>query len=177
MFNKILLCVDDSPTSTEIARVGADVARRYDAEVVVLSVLDAARFSSPPFSGLEAINLVDWHSRSLGQTGQRIRSMFETLGIRNRVMLLPGRTAETVVEVARQEEADLIVMGGENKSRLRAMVDGSLWADVARTAPCNVLRVLPQAEEPSECPPRRNRNSGTLIPVAKPSFAVDPLAS
>lgn len=177
MFTKILLCVDDSPTSDRIASVGADLATRYDAEVVVLSVMDPARFASPPYSGLEAIHMVDWHSRSLAQTGQRIRAAFETMGIRNRHMLLPGRTAETVVEVANQEQADLIVMGGETKSRLRIAMEGSLWADVARTAPCNVLRVAPDSEATEERPTRPSRFARFSIDRKTGAQAVDPLAS
>lgn len=174
MFRKILLCVDESPTSQEIAVVGADIARRYDSEVVVLSVLDPSRFPSPPYSGLEGVQMADLHSRSLTLVAQQVRAQFESMGIRNRHMLLPGRTANTIVEVASQERASLIVMGGENKSRLRIMLEGSLWNDVARSAPCNVLRVLPPQEDPSACPPRKNR--GTLIPIRR-MLAVDPLAS
>lgn len=177
MFSKILLCVDDSPISDQIAKVGADVARRYDAEVVILSVLDPSRFASPPYSGLEAMNMVDRYSRSLAHTSQRIRVALEGLGIVTRMLVLPGRTADTVIEVANQEQVDLIVMGGETKSRLRAVVEGSLWSDVARSAPCNVLRVSPQPDDPSLVPPKKDRNSGTLIPVGFRRLAVDPLAS
>jgi nucleotide-binding universal stress UspA family protein len=173
MFNKILVCVDDSAHSEQIASVGMDVAGRYGAEVVVLSVLDPARFAAPPFSGLEAIQMVDRHSRSLAHTGQRTRAAFESMGITSRLLVLPGKTAETVIEVAHQERVDLIVMGGEAKGRLRAAVEGSLWGDVARLAPCNVLRVSPKDEV--IVPPRRGR--GMLIPVAFHRHAVDPLAS
>jgi nucleotide-binding universal stress UspA family protein len=174
MFCKILLCVNDSPLSDQIAHVAADLARRYKAEVVVLSVLDPSRFACTPYSGLEAISMVDRHSRTLADTGQRIRAAFEGMGIVNRLLVLPGRTAETVLEVAHQEGVDLIVMGGETKSRLRAAMEGSLWADIARTAPCNVLRVSPKEEEaPVERP---NRRPGMRIPLGLRRHAVDPLA-
>lgn len=177
LFNKILLCVDDSPASDRIATVGADLANRYNAEVVVLSVLDPARFATPPYSGLEAMSMVDWHSRSLAQTGQRIRASFETMGIRNRLMLLPGRTAETVVEVANQEQADLIVMGGETKSRIRVAMEGSLWADIARTAPCNVLRVPPIPDSEASGPAQPRRFSRVRRALSARTQSVDPLAS
>jgi nucleotide-binding universal stress UspA family protein len=177
MFCKILLCVDDSPVSDQIGKVGADLARRYSAEVVVLSVLDPSRFASPPYSGLEAMSLVDRYSRSLAHVGQRVRASLEGAGIATRMLVLPGRTAETVIEVAQQEQADLIVMGGETKGRLRALVEGSLWADVARAAPCNVLRVSPAEGDQSPEPPKKDRNSGTLIPLGLRPLAVDPLAS
>lgn len=174
MFKKILLCVDDTPLADQIADMGVDVARRYRADVVVLSVLDPARFPAPPYSGLEAIHMVDRHTKSLANSGERIRAMLESLGIDTRLLVLPGKTADTVVEVACQERADLIVMGGENKSRLRAALEGSLWGDVARTAPCNVLRVSPKEEPVST--PRRGRSIMAGLSAFR-ALQVDPLAS
>jgi len=158
MFKKLLLCVDDSPLADQIARVGADLACRYDAEIVLLSVLDPARFASPPYSGLEAVGLLDKHSRSLTDTGHRLSVHLNEMGIPTRTLFLPGRTAETILEVAAQEKADLIVMGGESKGRLRSWMEGNLWADVSRAAPCNVLRVRPAGAE-------RDRERGRLVPA------------
>ena len=171
MFGKILVCVDDTRLCEQVTSVGIDVAGRYGAEVVVLSVLDPARFALPPFSGLEAIQLVDRHSRSLAESGQRVRAAFDAQDIPCRLLVLPGRTADTVVEVAGQEGVDLIVLGDEAKGRLRAAMEGSLWADVARTAPCNVLRVSPPERNSLGSPHRRP------LPAALSHAAVDPLAS
>lgn len=174
MFSKFLVCVDDSPLSEQIADVGLDIALRYRAEVVVLSVLDPTRFPSPPYSGLEAIEMVDRYTQTLAHFGQRIRSFFEGMNIPSRLLIVPGRTAETIVEVANQERVNLIVMGGENKSRLRAAFEGSLWGDVARTAPCHVLRVTSK-DSPAETP-RGGR--GVLDYFASfRALKVDPLAS
>jgi nucleotide-binding universal stress UspA family protein len=121
------------------------MACRYGSEVVVLSVLDPARFAEPPYSGLEAIAMVDQHSRSLTDMSHRVSLMLEGMDIPNRVVFLPGKTAQTIIEVARQEQVDLIVMGGETKSFLRSLLEGNLWSDVARGAHCNVLRVNPES--------------------------------
>lgn len=157
MFKKLLLCVDDSPLADQIGRVGADLACRYDAEIVLLSVLDPARFASPPYSGLEAVGMIDKHSRSLTDTGHRIGAHLNEMGIPTRTLFLPGRTADTILEVASQERADLIVMGGESKGRVRSWLEGNLWVDVSRAAPCNVLRVGPADAE-------RDRERGRQVP-------------
>jgi nucleotide-binding universal stress UspA family protein len=164
MFKKLLLCVDDSSIADQIARVGADLACRYDAEIVLLSVLDPARFASPPYSGLEAVGLIDKHSRSLTDTGHRLSVHLNEMGIPTRTLFLPGRTADTILEVAAQEKADLIVMGGDSKGRLRSWLEGNLWADVSRAASCNVLRVGPAGVE-------RDRARGKTAPAAPPTPA------
>jgi nucleotide-binding universal stress UspA family protein len=173
MFKKLLLCVDDSPLADQIGRVGADVARRYDAEIVLLSVLDPARFATPPYSGLEAAGMIDRHSRSLTDTGHRVSVHLTEMGIPNRRLFLPGRAADTILEVADQEGADLIVMGGGPKGRLRSWLEGNLWADVSRAAPCSVLRVGPPEAERTPTRGRRVPAAPAVAPVAAaPRYAV-----
>ncbi|MBC8143532.1 MAG: universal stress protein [Armatimonadetes bacterium] len=141
MFKKILICVDDSPVSDRIAEVGADIARRYNADAILLSVLDAARFARPPFSGLEAVAMVDHHSRSLTNNAYRLHEELQAEGVNSRVMFLPGQTAQMILSVADQEQTDLIIMGGDAKNWMRSLLEGNLWSEVSRAAPCNVLRV------------------------------------
>lgn len=160
MFQKILVCVNEDNFSEKVAQIGADVARRFHAEVVVLSVMDATRFAETPYSGLEASDMIDRHSRSLTGMAHRISLGLDTLKIPNRVIFLPGRTARTIIEVAQQEKADLIVMGGETKGRLRSWLEGNLWSDVSQSAPCNVMRINPDS------------TSGTFIPPGKDEHAL-----
>lgn len=153
MFQKILVCVNEDEFSDKVASIGADVARRFHAEVVILNVLDASRFAEMPYSGLEASEMIDRHSRSLTGRAHRISLALENLKIPNRVIFIPGRTAQTILEVATQEKVDLIVMGGETKGRLRSWFEGNLWSDVSRCAPCNVLRVSPDSASWTLIPP------------------------
>lgn len=58
-----------------------------------------------------------------------------------------GRAAKTIVERAETIHADAIVMGTHGRSGLEQMLLGSVAEAVARTAPCPVLTVRPEAFE------------------------------
>jgi nucleotide-binding universal stress UspA family protein len=56
-----------------------------------------------------------------------------------------GRAAETIVTVAQDIGADLIVMGTHGRTALAHMLLGSVAEKVVRTAPCSVLTIRPDA--------------------------------
>ena len=58
-----------------------------------------------------------------------------------------GHAAKTIVERAEAIHADAIVMGTHGRSGLEQMLLGSVAEAVARTAPCPVLTVRPEAFE------------------------------
>ena len=59
-----------------------------------------------------------------------------------------GRAAEVLADIAREDDADLIVMGSRSRGRMRAAV-GSAVLDLLHDAPCPVL-VVPAGDEPAE---------------------------
>jgi nucleotide-binding universal stress UspA family protein len=143
MYRKIVVCIDDTPLSERVTRIGADLACRYDADIVLLSVVDPARFARQPYTGLEAVQMLDRHSRSLSNQTHRMGALLHGMGVRSKEMILPGRSVETILNVADEENADLIVIGTEAKSRLHAWLHSDLWSEVSHKASCNVLRVIP----------------------------------
>jgi len=58
-----------------------------------------------------------------------------------------GHAAKTIVERAEAIHADAIVRGTHGRSGLEQMLLGSVAEAVARTAPCPVLTVRPEAFE------------------------------
>ena len=141
MYRKIVVCIDDTPLSERVTRVGADLACRYDSEIVLLSVVDPARFAHQPYTGLEAVEMLDRHSRSLSSRAHSLSNMLHGMGVRSRQLILPGRSVETILNVSQAESADLIVMGTEARSRWSAWINSDLWSEVSHKAPCSVLRV------------------------------------
>jgi nucleotide-binding universal stress UspA family protein len=57
------------------------------------------------------------------------------------VEIAVGRPADTIVRLAREYHADLIVMGTHGRTGLEHMVMGSVAEKVVRLAPCPVLTV------------------------------------
>ena len=50
-----------------------------------------------------------------------------------------GDVAEEIVDVARENDADIIIMGHDRRGRLESLIKGSVAEKVERTAPCPCL--------------------------------------
>jgi nucleotide-binding universal stress UspA family protein len=143
MYKKILVCVDDTPLSQHVTQVAADLAGRYGASIVLLSIVDPARMAKQPYSGLEAVQMIEKQSRSLSNTLHRTGDRLTKMGILNQEIVVSGRSVESILRVAESETADLIVIGSTSRSRMQAWLNSDLWNEVSHKAACNVLRVTP----------------------------------
>jgi nucleotide-binding universal stress UspA family protein len=61
--------------------------------------------------------------------------------VRARVVERFGEPAETLVEIATAEDADLLIVGSRNRNGLARLALGSVSGRVVRDAPCDVLVV------------------------------------
>ena len=60
--------------------------------------------------------------------------------------MLVGDPREALIEMARREGADLIVVGSHGRSGLTKLLMGSVASHVVTHAPCDVLVVRPRAK-------------------------------
>ncbi len=136
MFRKILLGVDGSEHSAKAIPVSADLARASDAEVIVLHVREheltwAADVDLETMP--EAMDLVDGIVRDLKDVG---------VSVRGEVLRAPaGQTPRVILDVARAEHADLIVLGTRGLSDWGRLLLGSVTHKVMHLADCSVLVV------------------------------------
>ena len=136
MFEKILLAVDGSEHSAKAVAVAGDLGRRYHAEVVVLHV----REHELTWSGdedaetpEEAVDLVDGVVRRLKDEGT---------GVRGEVVRVPlGQTARAILDMCRDEDTDLIVMGTRGLTDWGRLLMGSVAHKVVHLAEVPVLVV------------------------------------
>jgi nucleotide-binding universal stress UspA family protein len=113
---RILVATDRSDTAEDAVSFAEEMARRYEAELIVLQVLvpDEARRGEP---GSER-----------GGSG------------RTRVVV-NSDPAKAIVDAAREEQADVVVVGNVGvRSRKRFLV-GNVPSAVAHQAPCTVVLV------------------------------------
>jgi nucleotide-binding universal stress UspA family protein len=136
MFEKILLAVDGSVHSYRAIPVAGDLARRYAGEVVVVHVREHEitwaqdiELETPD----EAQKLIDGVVRELKDSGASAR------GEVFRVAL--GQTPRVILDVAKEEGADLIVMGTRGLSDWGRLLMGSVAHKVMHLAECPVLIV------------------------------------
>ena len=136
MFDKILLAVDGSEHSRKAASVAGEIGRAFGAEVVVLHVWED-EFTSAIDVVLEteeeASELIDGIVRELKDAGGSARGM---------VVRAPfARTAGTILDVAKEEAAGLIVMGTRGLSDWDRLLIGSVAHKVVHLADVPVLIV------------------------------------
>jgi nucleotide-binding universal stress UspA family protein len=137
MISTVAVGTDGSATAAEAVRFAADLARRFDAELVLLS---ASEKESAPRRA-QTDKELQWAFSPSARAREilaRTQRKAEAEGIRCRTLIDEGDPAEVLVQLAGECDADVLVIG--NKGMKRRML-GSVPNTVTHKAPCSVLVV------------------------------------
>jgi nucleotide-binding universal stress UspA family protein len=130
MIQRILLATDGSETAMKAARWAAELAKTYGAKVTVLHVvhIPAALAGSTILPGGAADVAVV--TRLMEQAAEGVLTVttpvLEQANVEYDTRVEYGHTAETIVRVATEEKADLIVMGSRGLTDASALLLGSV---------------------------------------------------
>ncbi len=151
---KILVPVDFSSCSRAALDYALLVAQRFRAPLEVLHVIR----QPPSYPGAEVMVDVSGQSRvSLAKFArQQAEKELETFvasvsipdGVQLSTRLSMGDPIRMILEVAATSAVDLIIMGTNGRTVLRAFVVGRVAEKVVRRAPCPVLTVRDPAKRP-----------------------------
>jgi len=138
MLDQILAAVDNSAEGTRALRMAVGLAREIGADLKVIIVLKPlpACFSfavSAIFAGI-------WRKAQLQKSTAlqaQARLQMRKAGIYADVELVTGNEVRTIVKYAKENRADLIVMGMRN----RTIVTDRTTLEVGERSPCAVLCV------------------------------------
>lgn len=162
MIRDILLPLDFSSSSTRALRYGLDLAERTGATLHVLHVEEIplgplVKGAPSPAPGKTKL-LEEFRERcqSLPNTGA-----LNALDVQYRVER-GGAAAPTLIDVAEDTSADLIVMGTQGHRGLQRAFLGSTAREVLRTAPCPVLATRALSDEEPPGPPSVER---IVVPI------------
>ena len=139
MFDKILLAVDGSNCALDAAKVAGNLARSANSKQLrVLTVYD-----SIPHYLMDSAQrpLIEAHIK---ESELIIKDAVEMIGKIQGVLdtdILSGDAADSIIEAAKDEKFDLVVMGARGKGSLMGLLLGSHIHKVATHAPCPVLIV------------------------------------
>jgi len=129
--------MDETRAASVAARQAIERARESGAELLVFSVIDPGQLH---VAGIRA-RRVDQERDRLAFAARAIVEEARAKGVAATYLVWEGEPAEAIVEAARSEAADLIVLGSRPRTNLRRLVLGSVSSEVARRAPCEVLVV------------------------------------
>jgi len=137
IFRKILVADDGSPDGERAANVAVRVAAKVKSEVILLGVVE------PPNVQAEGEGLpVEDPSisrRTMEERFERFLRLGRSLGVVMLVEIVEGRPSEKILQRAKAERADLIVLGRRNLSGVRRWLEGSTSETVLREAACSVM--------------------------------------
>ena len=145
MYRRILVCTDGSALAQSAAYHGIELAAQLKAGVVALLV-------TPPFEppvGYETSPLAIQIERHERESKAAARRWLGAIAARAKAARVPCETlhvgqyppAATIVETAKKERCDLIVMGSHGRGALGQMMLGSVTTRVASTCSVPLLIV------------------------------------
>ncbi len=149
MIIKILVPVDGSEHSDRALNFALDLAEKYSAKITLLNVAQPVIDYGPmlvtqPMLPPESMpiyvkEIEDAHKRLLTEAVKKAKKAKPDLSISK--ILTDGRPADRIVEIAKKENFDLIVMGSRGTGGIKKFFLGSVSDRVADEASCPVLLV------------------------------------
>ena len=158
---KILVPIDHSDDSQRALLWAASIAEKYGAELLLLHVLSKAvekvyppgesAWANAPASYYEGMSpgsqpfgrqpiIIDLAAKARAELHDlAAKHLQEPVSLRLKVTV--GKPPEEILRVAREEVAELIVMGTHGRTGLRHLLLGSVAEEVTRRAPCPVFTV------------------------------------
>jgi len=139
---KILHPTDFSECAARAEGVAVDLARKLDADLVLVqAVVEAPLYSEGFISRSDVRTVYDaqrkWSEKALDARAEQLRRT----GVKTTWRVQLGAPHEEIIRTAAEEHAGMIVMGTHGMSGLNRMLLGSVADRVIRLAPCPVLTV------------------------------------
>jgi nucleotide-binding universal stress UspA family protein len=139
---RILTATDFSRHSQVALQYAAAFAKAFHAEVYLCHVLESPDFLAqfPPVSeGYFPPNLGELQEK---QARIQCEQVLASVGLSQaQVLLLHGKPSLEIIQAAREEDVDLVILGTHGRGAVAHMLLGSIAEKVVRTAPCPVLTV------------------------------------
>ena len=146
-FKRILVPTDGSDNAGRAVKVASDLAKRYDAEIIILHVIQVPHKLLAASSRTASATVLDQYYREFGKEGQRIvedaLSIAKSQGApaRGKVLDKPSSQVEAITNYSAAEKVDLIVMGTRGLSGFKKLLMGSVSSGVLSHTICSVMIV------------------------------------
>jgi nucleotide-binding universal stress UspA family protein len=142
MYKMILIATDGSDKSNLAAQEGIDLAKSLGAEVLALNVINEVVIASAVRQLGSDRKVVEDKLMAGGQKAvESIKKLGASAGVKVDVLVRMGSPANMVIDIARNEGADLIVMGSHGESGASKLLIGSVVQKVLYWATIPVLVV------------------------------------
>jgi nucleotide-binding universal stress UspA family protein len=139
MITTVAVGTDGSATASEAVKAAAEMARRYEAKLVLLSAFSDSGAAPRDLSG--SSREIQWSFSPVARLTEQLEQTEDELrrdGLDCNTLLEEGDPAEVLVRLAERCGADVLVIGNKGMQR---RVLGSVPNSVTHKAGCSVLVV------------------------------------
>jgi len=145
---RILLPTDFSNYSAAATKYACELATRFDAELHLLHSLELHLTSTPDFG--MGLALPKYISESRAAAEKSLAGVLDPKWSAGRTVIqavVDGSPKVEIIQYARNQNIDLIVLATHGRTGLPHVIMGSVAETVVRTAPCPVLTVRPEGHQ------------------------------
>ena len=161
MFERLLVPLDGSRFGSRALQYATEVARRFDAEVILIQVVKPATpvpattgmelgMGSPAIAEITMQAALEEDKRNSARAKRylsgKVRGM-KSRDIKASYQVIVGDPAQSIMEFSKKEYMDLVVMTTHGKSGLKRAVMGSVADAVIRESGKPVLVVRPRTKK------------------------------
>ncbi len=144
-FRQIMLATDMGPASAGATDEALRLAGALGARLLAVAVIDPRTLQLP---GGRFRSRVDQERARLEEAAAELVMRGRRAQVATSFLIWEGDPAESIVEAAKSEGADVIVVGSHGRAALGRALIGSVSDQVVRHAPCPVMVVRPSVGKP-----------------------------
>jgi universal stress protein A len=137
LIQKVLVAVDLSEHSEATATYAAQLAKCFGASLTLVHVHDPVPLYE--FASETTCTVLDQQREDLQKLLDELKQKVQKLGLVCRSAFLDGKPAERISALARDMDADLIVVRGEQSTFLGNLLNQHKAPQIMHRAPCPVL--------------------------------------
>jgi nucleotide-binding universal stress UspA family protein len=136
--DRILLATDGSKYSNEATDKAIDIARSYGSMLKIVSIIDV-----PPDFFAEAPDIHDNMIKKAKGFVEDAKDRALSAGVRAEGFIREGTAYKKIIDLAKEQDAHIIIMGSHGRTGLRRLLMGSVAERVTGLAPCPLLIIKP----------------------------------
>jgi nucleotide-binding universal stress UspA family protein len=138
-YQKIVLGYDESEAAKLALERAARIAKAFGSELIVTSVAPVVRSIGRSAGPIDTTDPPAAHIEELGHA----KTYLEREGLQAELIPALGDPAETIADLAKEHDADLIVVGTHEPSLIGRLFGQSVTEAVVHKVHCDVLIVHP----------------------------------
>jgi nucleotide-binding universal stress UspA family protein len=138
----IVVGTDGSPTATEAVRQAAELAQSLGARLYLVSAYEPVPEGRLRDERQQVPDDLQWMINPREDVDNALRTGAETLqqsGLEVKTFAREGDPADAILDVAEEQNADLIVVGNKGMTGAKRFLLGSVPNKVSHHAPCSVM--------------------------------------